>query len=201
MRYLRFALLPLVFAACTERAPVAPIEDGPAFNWMNNTDVANPRIFRGETDYLACWSDATNGLRACHATVPLGGGTEPDCGLQEVGDPIGFQDIGTYNPDDPFSSWIHETVTGPVFITVRDQTQPGECFGNLLVAQGWGNFRYVDNDIFGVGEGDRNANSWGFSGHGALTTPDGGTVQYDGSIHYVYNQTIFKLTSAKVAVH
>jgi hypothetical protein len=56
MRYLRLALLPLLFAACTERAPVAPIEAGPAFNWMNNPDLASPVVFRGMSGHGFVWA-------------------------------------------------------------------------------------------------------------------------------------------------
>lgn len=207
MRALTVAAALLFMAAlavgCTEQnAPTASDETlaNLQLDFTNNPDNGNVRIFRGETHFVACWSDATNGLRACHGTLPLGGGTEPDCGLQEEGDPIEFQDVGIFNPDDPFSSWIHEVVKGEVFITVRDLNQPGDCFGAKLVAEGWGDFMYVDNDIFGIGPEGNNANAWKFQGRGALETPDGSSVEYKGHAHFRWNEQDLKVTSAKVDV-
>lgn len=189
--------------ACAEDStPAGPDETAAvSFDWSNNADIANPRIHRGETGFAICWTDPGNNLRVCEATFPLGGGTEPDCGLQEVSDPIQFQDVGIYDPDDIFSSWIHEVAKGTGFITVRDLSQPGECFGSALVAEGWGAVSYVDNDIFGIGTGGNNANSYGFDGHGTLTAPDGSTLSYSGHIHWRDNDQGFKMTSAKVNVH
>ena len=62
MRYLRLALLPLVFAACTEQAPVAPVEDGPAFNFMNGPE--NPgNVLRFEYYGILSITDPVRGLR------------------------------------------------------------------------------------------------------------------------------------------
>jgi hypothetical protein len=126
--------------------------------------------------------------------------TETDCGLQEAGDLIEFQDVGVFNPDDPFSSWIHEIVKGETWVTVRDLNTPGECFGAALVAEGWGQFMYVDNDAFGSGEGG-NVNTWKFAGHANdLTAPDGSRVKYSGHIQFRFNYKKQELSvkSAKV---
>lgn len=32
--------------------------------------------------------------------------------------------------------------------------------GNTEVASGWGKFMVLDNDVFGIAEGDNNANTW-----------------------------------------
>lgn len=197
------AVLALFVAASCQEAPVEPAADqvaGITFNWLNNPDNGNPRIFRGETHWISCWSDSENGLRACHGTLPLGGGSEPDCGLQEEGDLIEFQDVGIFNPDDPFSSWIHEVVKGDVWITVRDLNTPGTCFGAALVAEGWGRFMYVDNDIFGTTV--NNTNTWKFRGHGNLTAPDGSRVNYNGHIKLMFGPNVpGRINSAVVNAH
>jgi len=178
MRYLRLALLPLVFAACTEQATVAPIDDGPAFNWMNNPDGGGLRVYRSADHYAACWSDATNGMRACHATVPLGQGSEPDCGLQADAEPGAWQEV--LAREDVYEDWdrVLTHFQGDVYITVRDQNSPGTCFDSELVAEGWGAITHLDNDIYGTVE--PNTNTWGASAHGALMTPGGEKVQYSG---------------------
>ena len=188
-------------SAC-DRQPVAPSDpEAPAYNWMNNPDVGNIRITRFEEGFIACWSDATNGLRACHSTIPLGDGTL-SCGPQAVLDPIQVQQVGLIDELDFFASWLHHNTKGTVWITVRDLTQPGDCAGNRLVAEGWGTVHYTDNDLFGTAPGDRNANAWGFIASGKLTAPDGETVGYTGQTHLRVNNAVgFKETSARVSIH
>ncbi|MDH3292501.1 MAG: hypothetical protein OEO20_17115 [Gemmatimonadota bacterium] len=179
MRYLRLALLPLLLIACTDTQPVAPIEDGPVFNWMNNPDNGNFKVYRAEFDWINCWTDAENGLRVCQGTVPLGGGSEPDCGLQQDEAPASYQDVGTYVGDVP-ESWLHAHMQGDAWITVRDENTPGDCFGDALVAEGWGRMSSNDNDVFGTDDG-ANANTWRFRGQGKLTAAaDGSRVMYNG---------------------
>lgn len=194
------ALLALLVAASCNQQPVEPAADqaaGITFNWLNNPDNGNPRIYRDAVHWISCWTDAENGLRACHGTLPLGGGSEPDCGLQQEGDLIELQDVGEFNPDDPFSSWIHEVVKGDVWITVRDLNTPGTCFGAELVAEGMGRFMYVDNDIFGTTE--NNTNTWKFRGHGNLTAPDGSGVIYNGHLKLMFGDNVgFRVNSAVV---
>jgi hypothetical protein len=169
---------------------------------MNNPYNGNLRITRFKDGFAACWSDAANGLRACHSTVPLGDGTEADCGPQALLDPIPFQWVGVIDPVDFFASWIHQNARGTVWITVRDLTEPGVCFGNKLVAEGWGTVKNNDNDLLGTAPGDKNANAWGFGGRGTLTTPAGGTIGYDGHIRFVFsNAAGFKELGARVSVN
>ena len=206
MRNRAFFLLSLLtgLASC-DRQPSAPSGTpiAPDMNWMNNPDNGNPRITRFEDHFLACWSDADNGLRACHATLPLGGATpDADCGPQEVLDPIAYQDVGLLNEDEDVFSWIRGHVKGRLWITVRDLTQPGNCFDNKLVAEGWGEFHTNDNSIFGVGEGFNFTNAWGLRGHGRLSTPEGETVVYNGHIHFIFgNVQDFREFPPTVSVH
>lgn len=195
-----FMLSLLVGLAACDRQPSAPVgEETPDLNWMNNPDNDNLRITRFQDAFIACWSDATNGLRACHSTIPLGDGTETDCGPQDELDPIDFQWVGLIDEGNLFASWIHQNAKGQVWITVRDLNQPGSCFDNKLVAEGFGTVHNTDNDLFGTV--DNNANAWGFAGRGKLTTPDGGAVTYNGHIRFRFNNAAgFKELSARVTV-
>jgi len=206
--------LALVLAfGCTDQttSPTA-LNDGaapaPAFNWTNNPDNGNLKIYRDAFDWITCWSDAEdtggigNGLRACHGTIPLGDGTETDCGLQQNEAPVSYQDVGSFDFDDFFSNDLKAHAQGDVWITIRDQNTPGECFGDALVAEGWGHLRMNDNDAFGPDTGGNNANAWGTRGHSnKLEAPDGSRVKYNGHIHYVVNEAIGTATTAKVDIH
>ncbi|HUF14137.1 MAG TPA: hypothetical protein VMN78_13640 [Longimicrobiales bacterium] len=203
---LALALVPLL-AAC-EAQPTAPYPDGlptgsatPQFNWTNNPDVGNLRVYRWESHYAVCWTDDFGGpvgLRACHSTVPLGGGTEPDCGPQEFLDPINGQDVVLLDPTDPE---VVRVLMGTLWITVRDQDQPGECFGSALVAEGLGELYGTDNDLFGVDEDDVSANAWGWNANGELVTPEGEEVRYSGHFRFQFNnQTGIIRASASVNI-
>lgn len=207
MRNPCFMLVPALLIAACSQEPVAPtsqqVSTGPSYNWMNNPDNGNPRIFRGEGFFGVCWTDPSNGLRACHLTFPLGGGEYPDCGLEEDSDPIEFQDVGIFNPDDPFSSWLHRVVKGPVFITVRDLNQAGACAGAALVAEGWGEFRSQDNNVFNSDLGG-NTNAWRFAGNSNdLRAPDGSRFVYNGLWNFTFNNNTGeqKVLSSTVNLH
>ena len=208
-----FALVAVSFYGCDESNPTEPRADPvveAAFDWSNNSDNGNLRIFRGtyegEFGFVICWSDAqstgkeANGLRVCLANMPLAGGTEPDCGLQSYGEPLWYQDVGIHQDD---SSWLRKVVKGEVFITVLDLTQAGDCFDGALVAEGYGNVRQIDNDALGPGNG-ANANVWKYLGNGNnLAATDGSFVSFNGHLQLRYNNNKdeFSVTSAKVDVH
>lgn len=203
---LALALVPLL-AAC-DAQPTAPYADTlptgsatPLFDWTNNPDVGNVRVFRWENHFLVCWTDDFGGpvgLRACHSTVPLGNGTESDCGPQEFLDPIAGQDVVLHDPSDPE---IRRVLQGTVWITVRDQNQPGECFGGALVAEGPGQLYGTDNDLFGTDADDASANAWGWNATGDLVTPDGEQVRYSGHFRLLFsNQNGLIFGSATVNI-
>lgn len=50
------------------------------------------------------------------------------------------------------------------------------------VASGRANFMEVDNDLFGIADGDKNTNTWAYSARGRLSATDGGTVQLNAFI-------------------
>ena len=195
MRYLRLAVLPLVLAACSERAPTEPVVDGPAFNWTNNPDVGNLKVYRSEYAFATCWTDPATGLRACHATRPLSGG-DPDCGLQSRTDPVDWQEVVI----DPDNFRVIGNAMGDVFITIRDMNTVGACFGNDLVAEGWGTLHRNDNDEYGTVV--NNTNTFGTRAQGALTTPGGDKVQYSGHTRYAFSaDKSLRLLSLQVVLH
>jgi hypothetical protein len=177
-----FALAAVVSftVACGGDSPTQPptsLATGPA------QDGGSFRIERFQTDFAFSWTDPKNGLRATHTTrpIPFMGQPELDCGPQEQLDLIDGQEVGLTDFDDLFASWIHANLDGRLWVIVRDVTQPGDCYGAKLVAEGWGYIRYTDNDVFGVGDEDNNANAWGYSARGSLTTPSGAIVGYTGN--------------------
>jgi len=199
MRRLLLALAPLLLIAC-DQAPTATsatqVAVDPSFGWMNNPDVGNLKIYRSEDGMFACWTDPISGLRACHSTAPLGGGAEPDCGLQDPSDPGAWQQILV--DDEAFR--VITNAVGRVWITIRNTGAAGECFDVELVAEGWGAMRYTDNDTFGAGAHD--ANTWGFTATGDLETPEGASVGYNGHARYRWNNPQqFAPVSVEVSLH
>lgn len=190
------ALLVVALAAC-DSAPTAPTGApgpsngtspvaGPNFSWNNNPDNGNIRIVRYQTDFALSWTDPRTGLRATHTTFPIG--NEPDCGPQEVLDPIDGQDVGLADLDDFLRSWLHVHYDGELYIIVRDLNTPGSCYGAALVAQGMGRLRLNDNDAFAwYPSGRNNDNAFSYQAVGTLTGVDGGRVHYNGLMHVVWD--------------
>lgn len=198
------AALALFVAVSCDQQPVEPAADQVAevtFDFSNNPDNGNLNIYRDEWSLVLCWSDADNGLRVCQGTGPMGGDSpDPDCGAQEELDPIWYQDAGGF---EDFDSWLREVAKGDVYITVRDESTPGDCFGDALVAEGYGKMVINDNNVYGSADGP-NKNVWKFKGHGnKLMTPDGGYMSYSGHLilHYLNTQDKFWVSSVKVDVH
>jgi hypothetical protein len=203
-------LLALFVAVSCDEKLVEPAADqvaeAPAFNWMNNPDNGNLKIYRDAFDWIECWSDAEgsgegNGLRACLGTYPLGLEPEPDCGLQQFEAPVSYQDVGSFDFDNFFNNVLKAHLQGDVWITIRDENTAGECFGDALVAEGWGQLRFNDNDVFGPDSPGNNANTWGARGHGKLTAVDGSRVKFNGHYRVVANNNKFELPTFKVNVH
>lgn len=200
MRKLLLTFVPVLFLVACSQEPVAPAlqaaDVAPASDFMNNPDNGNLNIYREATGWRTCWTDPENGLRVCHATYPINATTSA-CDIQSESDPISLQLAGGWTH--AYSEFLHAIIKGETFIVVRDTRTPGDCYGGTLVAEGWGNFVYTDNDIAGAGV--ENANSWTNRGHGLLTAPDGSTVVYNGRIHFLYNPSQgLRLLSAEVNV-
>lgn len=194
----RFALFVVaaLTAACGDQA-TAPSAHMPALaaGFMSNPDIGNGVIYRYGSDFAICWTDASNQLRACHRTQQLPGG---DCGVFEPIGGIGEQDVVTI--DDPSDNEIKTNMMGKVWITVRDLSRAGTCYGALRVGEGWGTFHYTDNDLWGVDpNGARNTNAVTFRAEGNLTASDGSGVIYSGHRHIQWsNPGDFRVLSSVV---
>ena len=180
-------LLATVVTACSDQA-TAPRSHTPAIaaDFMNNPDVGNGVVYRYGSDFAVCWTDFSNGLRACHRTQQFPSG---DCGAFDPIGGISAQEVvAVADLDDFFSSEIVANQMGRLWITVRDQNQPGNCYGAQRVAEGWGDFHYTDNDMFGTDPGGQGrSNAWGFMAEGGLRASDGSPVGYSGHARYVWN--------------
>lgn len=184
MRYSSIPLVLLLSLVACEQQSVAPtVDEAPAFA---NASIDKNTVLRYQDHFAQSWTDANSSLRATHTTfpIPFGDEAETDCGPQADLATIDFTQIGVVNPIDFFASELHLKADGPVWVIVRDLSQPGDCYGVKLVAEGPGEIRYVDNDAFGVAPGEFAKNEWGFKASGTLTTPDGRTLTYRGTAHY-----------------
>ena len=203
------ALLALFVAASCDQQPAAPTTDqavaeAPAFNWTNNPDNGNFKVYRDAFGHISCWTDPDSGLRVCHATLPLGGGPDPvySCGLQQTEAPVSYQDVGYLDPDADFCDYdIKAHQQGAVWITIRDTNTTGDCAGNALVAEGWGKIRINDNDACGVEPDDPSANVWSFRAQGKLTAVGGERVVYNGLAHYYWSNAVGWKENVFVNVH
>lgn len=173
-------LLATLAAACSDHA-TAPRQPTPALSadFLNNPDVGNGVVYRYGTEFAICWTDFSNGLRVCHRTKQFPGG---ECGIFDPIGGISEQDvIAVSDPNDFFSNEVVANVMGNLWITVRDLTQPGNCYGARRVAEGWGSFHYTDNDVLSpFNPGDKSSDAFGYMAQGTLTASDGSPVLYNG---------------------
>ncbi len=179
-------LLAVLPAACSEpvSAPRAVVSQ-PAMkaDFMNNPDLSNGVVFRSGTQFGICWTDFSNGLRVCNRTEQFPGG---ECGIFDPIGPVGMQEV-VARPDqnDFFSSEVVAHLMGRMWITVRDLTQPGNCYGAKRVAEGWGTFHYNDNDEFSpFNPGDKSTDAFGYRSEGRLAASDGSIVNYSGHLKF-----------------
>ncbi len=199
-----FAVLALgaVVAACSEQTTSPrPRTPAVAADFTNNLDNGNPRIWRGEYDWGIAWTDPSNGLRVAHRTFPVVG---EGCGDFEAGPLVAAQEVAWVDAADFMASRFILNAKGDVWIIVRDLNAPGDCFGNRLVAEGWGTIHATDSDEIAYYPNDRhNDDAVGNSAEGALTTPDGRTVQYSGFFRYTFDPATGALRHVgyKVSVH
>lgn len=187
---LLLSLIGIVAVSCDQKL-VEPgadqaVAEAPSFDWMNNPDNGNVKIYRSYEDFTLCISfDNLPNIRACHSNLPLGG-EEPDCGLQQAEAPNSYQDVSSFKEDEFFDNDFHMVRKGDVWVTVRDQSQAGDCFGDALVAEGWAKYVGTDNDIFGAGD-DKHTNSWSNSFTGKLMTPGGEEVSYSATGQHLWS--------------
>ena len=187
MRYLRLALLPLVFAACTERDAAAPDIDvtpnlsatvtnevvyvHPArFTWMDNDPASEPfDVFLlgfDPADDAACNDgQLVGGIPAKrHLVVSQEGfpwGERDQIGIRTVGRPPLYLYFIADFPASPYPS--EEWCT---FLTE-----------GWIAAGGWSAVFWSDNDISGF-DGTPGVNSWGGTETGVLWGTDGSMYKY-----------------------
>lgn len=190
MRNTSIALVLLFSLLACDQQAVAPVIDGPDFV-QAQLDVNKNQVIRFQDHLAISWTDANSTLRATHTTFPIPFGTNPetDCGPQSDLAMIDHKQVGVVDPVDFFASELHLKASGPVWVIVRDLSQPGECYGVKLIAEGPGEIRYVDSDAFGMAPGEYGANAWGYIASGTLTTPDGQTLDYRGIARYTVTAT------------
>lgn len=184
-KMLGFAVALCALAACKDQ-PVAPQADaqvvaGPmAADYMNNPDNGNPKFYRGNAgEFAICWTDPGTGLRACHwSNAQLA-----DYGCGDI--PLGESNFQVIYPSDP-NAPIIANLKGTVWIRVRDTNASGDCFGNQLVATGWGTFKYNDNNTVGNWI-ERAQDAYGYNATGNLVGPDGQPLRYNGHMRCQYN--------------
>lgn len=175
--------------ACDQQTLTPVADSGPDFARSQKVDANKNQVIQFQDHLAQSWTDANSSLRATHTTFPIPFGDPPqaelDCGPQEDLAMIDFKQVGVVDPVDFFASELHINGGGPVWVIVRDLSQPGDCYGVTLIAEGPGEIRYLDNDAFGLLPGETGANSWGFIATGTLTSPDGRTLAYNGVSRYV----------------
>jgi hypothetical protein len=201
MRNLTLSLpLVLSLAACDQQAVAPPAEYGRTFSAAK--DPNKNTVLRFQDHIATSWTDPSTGLRATHTTfpIPFMDAPETDCGPQVDQALVNYKQVGAIDPADFFASDLHVKASGDVWVIVRDLTQPGDCYGVKLIAEGPGTIRYNDNDWFGIAPGEKATNAWSFKATGTLTTPDGRELTYRGSAHYTVKEVVLDEEGNPVAI-
>jgi hypothetical protein len=167
MRYLRLALLPLVFAACTDAG--TSLDQTPQFDFANAPDFSG--IVERSDGYAAyTWADPATGWRVTFGLDML----EYCDGIVDF-DLLYWADKNI--PNDP------DRIVSLNKMEARTAVWPFLDFDCALftsvdpLASGMSTFYYIDNDI--LGSTSANTNSWGFMASGTLAwTADGSPAQF-----------------------
>jgi hypothetical protein len=184
MRYLRLALLPLVFAACTDTQ--APRQDQPLFNFSNGPEQSGI-VERASGAYAVSWPDQATGWRVVFGADMLEfcDGIIDFDELQWADKYLPTDDrivsLNTYEPRT--SVWPFTDFDCALFTTVEP------------LATGYSKFTYVDNDL-SLSE-HPNVNSWGFKANGTLAwTMDGSPAAFN-----FHRQTVVKKNGTLLHFH
>lgn len=173
------AALALVLAfGCTDQgtSPTA-LNDGavaPTFD-INNAPPASGVVLRGTTDFAVSWVDFKNGTQ-----VIIGADIVEFCNGTIDFDVATYMDV--YVNDRPFLSHLF----GDDLRTSVWGFTDFDCdkFTTLEpLAVGLSDLVNTDNDFFGSGPDDNNANAWGFRAHGTLVRPSGDKAQFSGHLN------------------
>lgn len=190
MRPLRLALLPLVFAACSEQTPVASLDDAPAFNFTN-APAESGIITRGETVVGVTWVDVDAGLR-----VVLGADMDEYCAGIVDFDVVAFQ-----NANLPTGRTV-SILVGEVQTRVWDFLA-FDC--NLFttvapVAAGSADLQNNDNDLAGTVV--NNTNTWGWTAQGMLAwTADGSPANFSGFVRQQFGNNSGPKVVSKISLN
>lgn len=183
MRPLFVILAIFVFAACSE-TPVAPEAVGPSetpsFNFVNNPDNGNPRIYRFEdVQWGFLVYDPRTDLFAIHQTAGFsyfGCITPPAF--------YGFFDEQAIVLEGTYPPRVIDLVLGDdLYIAVFEggSQWDGSCsdlFARML-AEGSGRLTITDNDYYAPYRENTNANAFGLVAQGQLEWVGGGRAHYN----------------------
>jgi len=183
MRYLRLALLPLVFAACTEQAAVAPIEDGPAFH----ATVTKELQYRNPSRIT--WLDSEDAWDVL--LIGYDPADDPECNGGEFGGGIPVLEHYVVAQEGfPFGERVRDLVTTigrpPLHLYLRADFPPDDATSDdwcTFLTEGWiaaGTWHAVigiDNDVSGF-DGTPGNNSFGGTETGVLLGKDGTRYKY-----------------------
>jgi hypothetical protein len=204
MRYLRLALVPLVFVACTDTQPLAPIEEGPAFNFMNGPAEPGHAVFRGSTGWLFVGVDVDGLYRSFAGIGDLDPLNNPECGGDGEFSTLEWNDVinvmytslnvmreATIHIYDnaEFSAQMGACLdTGEEFSVCRCQTWAE----GPLVAAGTGQF------VWNFATAGPGAFTYGWRTHGDLVSPLGQALRYLEVQKLVSNRNNGKWTVEKI---
>jgi hypothetical protein len=164
--------------------------DEPAPTAIANLDDVGPPpasgvVLRDGNPVAYTWVDFDTGLR-----VIVGADMDEFCAGINNFDIIPYQDVNL--PD----GRLVTLGKGPIQTTVWDFLDFDCALFTTVepVAYGRANFIEVDNDLFGIEEGDKNTNTWAYSARGRLATSDGGTVRLNAFVRQQFgNEGGFKI--------
>jgi len=179
MRCLRLALLPLVFAACTESQPAEPdIDIAPSLNAQAPPAVSGI-VTRGGAPFALIWVDEQAGLRAM-----VGGDVREYCAGVIDFDLVSWQDVVIA---EDVGRVFERFVGHDMYTTVWDFLD-FDCakFTSMdPIAFGTSTMRVTDNDVNRTTV--HNAHAWGLTAQGTLEwTADGSPAYFSGHqrIHF-----------------
>lgn len=182
-----------LLAACAERPDPTAVRAGPApsFDFSNNPDNGNPRIFRFGDRVGFLLIDAEANLFSLQAA------TNRQFGCVDPPTYLTFHHVQGIleNPDDPLAGRINELrILKDAYLAVYRGPFPfSDCadLASRKLAEGFGNFRNTDNDLFVFLRDHNNSNAFGFVAQGTLQRVGGGTAHYNGVSKCVWDGTDF----------
>ncbi len=202
-----FAVLALgaVVAACSEQTTSPrPRTPAVAADFTNNLDNGNPRIIRfGESWWWVYFEDGP--YQAWHVSEPGVVGLDPaQCwdGTYYLTD----EQLVAHNQVEWWNGLVNAHDLGTIWVVVYDTSKPGPCHGHAVVGMGPATLKVQTNDymvaFYGYDVGADRAVSVSFEAEGVLTTPAGGTVRYNGHLHFVTDRAgNWKSSSEQIVVH